>query len=95
MKTRLEDIVKVILLLACILFAIIGVHYSVHEKDILDESRTHGYEEGYEEGFNDGYDEGRMDGYQDGYDDGYEIAYDEAYYEGYQDGHAKGLRGME
>ena len=91
MKTRLEDIVKVILLLACILFAIIGIDYSLHEKDILAESRGHGYDEGYEAGYDEGYEDGHLDGYYEGY----ENAYDNAYYEGYQDGHSTGMRGLD
>ena len=63
-----------LIVLAALIFAIIGVGYTLFGDSWEAESNRHAYEEGYEKGLEDGYDEGYKWGYREGYDCGYHTA---------------------
>lgn len=60
--SRLEEIVLALLVLVGLIFAVIGIHYSIHEKELLAEARQAGYDEGFDDGYNEGYQDGHYCG---------------------------------
>lgn len=61
-RKRLEEIVLAVLVFVGLIFAIIGVHYSIHEKELLEDARQAGYDEGYDDGYYEGYQDGHYTG---------------------------------
>lgn len=61
-RSRLEEIVLALVVLVGLIFAIIGIHYSIHEKELLAEARQAGYEEGFDDGYYEGYQDGHYTG---------------------------------
>lgn len=64
--SRLEQIVLALLVIGGLLFAIIGIAYSIEGPRWDDDLRSHAWQEGYEEGFDAGYYEGYQDGHEMG-----------------------------